>query len=125
MKKFLLNHEEKIMEESLSKRVQVFCAWCGPAFVVLYGLTCCVLGHNYPPPNPAFIAQELVGNFYLKYQSSILLGESLSAATGILYLVWACQLTVQMWRREKTHNLSILQLAGGLLTDWVLIFAPA
>jgi magnesium-transporting ATPase (P-type) len=113
------------MEESLSKRIQIFCAWCGPAFVVLYGLTWCVLGHNYPPPNPAFTAQELVDNFYLKYQGSIMLGESLSAATGILYLVWACQLTVQMWRREKTPILSILQLAGGLLTGWVLIFSPA
>jgi hypothetical protein len=113
------------MENDLSKRIQLICAWCGPAFVLLYGITWCVLGHNYPPPNPMFTAQELVDNFYLKHQASILLGQSLSTATGILYMVWACQLTVQMWRRETTPILSLLQLCGGLLTTWVLIFPPA
>ena len=113
------------MENALSKRIQLVCAWCGPAFVLLYGITWCVLGHNYPPPDPMFTAQELVDNFYLKHQGSILLGQSLSTATGILYMAWACQLTIQMWRRETTPILSLLQLCGGLLTTWVLIFPPA
>lgn len=113
------------MSEVLSRRVQLFCAWCGPAFVLLYGLSWAVLGHNAPPPNPAFTAQELVDNFYLKDRGQIMLGQSLSTVFGILYLIWACQLTVQMWRRESTPILSIIQLCGGLLTGWVLIFCPA
>lgn len=112
------------MDERLTRRIQILCAWCGPAFVVLYGLTWVVLGHNYPPPDPLFTAQELVDNFYLKYQGRILLGQSLSSAFGILYLIWACQLTVQMWRRESTPILSLIQLCGGLLTGWVLIMCP-
>ena len=113
------------MNDQASKRIQIFCAYCGPAFVILYGLSWVVLGHNYPPPNPLFTGQELVDNFYLKYRGQIMLGESLSTALGILYLIWACQLTVQMWRRESTPLLSLLQLTGGLLTGWVLIFCPA
>ncbi len=113
------------MNESASRRIQIFCAYCGPAFVILYGLSWVVLGHNYPPPNPLFTGQELVDNFYLKYRDQIMLGQSLSTALGILYLIWACQLTVQMWRREPTPILSLLQLTGGLLTGWVLIFCPA
>ncbi|MGA2809516.1 MAG: hypothetical protein ABSE87_15415 [Terracidiphilus sp.] len=113
------------MNETIVRRIQLVCAWCGPAFVVLYGLSWAVLGHNCPPPDPTYSAPDLVANFYLKYQSQILLGQSLSTAMGILYLPWACQLTVQMMRREKTPILSLLQLTGGLLTTWVLIFCPA
>lgn len=113
------------MDKKWSQRIELLCAWCGPAFVILYGLSWVVLGHNYPPPDPLFSAQELVDNFYLKYRDSIMLGQSLSTAFGILYLVWACQLSVQMWRRGAPHILSLLQLVGGLLTGWVLIFCPA
>jgi len=112
------------MDKSLSLKIQIWAAWCGPAFVVLYGLAWVVMGHNYPPPNPSFTAQELVDNYYLKYQDSILLGQSLSAALGILYLVWAVQVTIQMWRREPVPLLSLIQLCGGLLTGWVLMFVP-
>lgn len=112
------------MDEKLTQRIQIICAWCGPAFVILYGISWVVLGHNYPPPDPMFTAQELVDNFYLKYQGRIMLGQSLSTAFGIFYLIWACQVTVQMWRRETVPILSLLQLCGGLLTGWLLMFAP-
>ncbi|MHC0055721.1 hypothetical protein [Actibacterium sp. D379-3] len=113
------------MDEKLTRQIQILAAWCGPAFVVLYGLAWVVMAHNYPPPDPSFTAQELVDNFYLKYQDRILLGQSLSTAFGILYLVWACQVSVQMWRRETVPILSLIQLCGGLLTGWVLMFVPA
>jgi hypothetical protein len=112
------------VDEKLTQKIQILCAWCGPAFVVFYGLSWVVLGHNYPPPDPMFTAQELVDNFYLKYRDSIMLGQSLSAAFGILYLIWACQVTVQMWQREAVPILSLIQLSGGLLTGWLLMSAP-
>lgn len=113
------------MNENVLRKVQIVSAWCGPAFVLLYGIAWCILGHNYPPPDPGFSAAELVDNFYLKYRSDILLGQSLSTCLGMLYLPWTVQLTVQMWHREKVHILSLLQLTGGLLTAWVLVFSPA
>jgi hypothetical protein len=112
------------MNENVSQRIQQLCAWCGIAFVILYGITFIVLPHNYPPPDPSFTAQQLVDNYYLPYQNRILLGQSLSAATGVLYMIWCCQLGLQMWRRESTPILSLLQLAGGLLTTWVVMFPP-
>jgi hypothetical protein len=113
------------MNEKISRQIQILCAWCGPAFVILYGLSWVVLGHNYPPPDPTFSAQQLVSDYYVKYRDSILLGQSLSTCLGMLYLPWTCQLTVQMWQREKTPILSLLQLTGGLLTAWVLVCCPA
>jgi hypothetical protein len=72
-----------------------------------------------------YTAQELVDNYYLKFQWRILLGQALSAATGIFYLTWATQLTVQMWKREPMPILSLIQLGGGILTTWVVMFPPA
>ena len=112
------------MNENVSQKIQELCAWCGIAFVIFYGITFIVLPHNYPPPDPSFTAQQLVDNYYLPYKSRILLGQSLSAATGVLYMIWCCQLGLQMWRRESTPILSLLQLAGGLLTTWVVMFPP-
>jgi hypothetical protein len=116
---------ESAMNENLVRRIQIICAWCGPAFVILYGLSWAVLGHNYPPPDPSFTGVELVSDFYLKYRGQILLGQSLATCFGMLYLPWTCQLAVQMWQREKAPILSLLQLTGGLLTAWVLVFSPA
>lgn len=113
------------MDEKLSRRIQAVCAWAGVAFCVAYGITWLALPHNFPPPDPGYTGQELVDNYYLKYQDRILLGMTLSAGTGVLYVVWSTQLTVQMWRREPAPVLSLLQFAGGVLTGWVLLFPPA
>jgi hypothetical protein len=113
------------MDESVSLRIQQVCAWCGVAFVVVCGFTFIYLPHNYPPPDPSFTPQELVDNYYLKYRGGIMLGQCLQAATGVLYMVWCCQLAVQMWRREQAPILSLLQLTGGLLTTWVVMFPSA
>jgi len=113
------------MNENILRKVQIVCAWCGPAFVLLYGISWCILGHNYPPPDPQYSAVDLVNNYYLKYRSDIMLGQALSTCLGMLYLPWACQLTAMMWEREKNHILSLLQLTGGLLTAWVLVICPA
>jgi hypothetical protein len=113
------------MNQHIVQKIQIICAWCGPAFVILYGLSWVVLGHNYPPPDPGMSAEQLVSLFYVKYRSQILLGQSLSTCLGMLYLPWTCQLTIQMWQREKTPILALLQLTGGLLTAWVLVFCPA
>nr|WP_321981223.1 hypothetical protein [uncultured Cohaesibacter sp.] len=113
------------MDEQLSRKIQLWCAYSGIAYCVLYGISFIILPVNYPPPDPAFTAQELVDNYYLKYQSRIMLGHVLNAASGILYLTWGTQLTVQMWRREPLPILSLLQLGGAILTTWVVMFPPA
>lgn len=116
---------ETAMNPTVVRNVQILCAWCGPAFVVLYGLAWVVLGHNAPPPSLAGTGAQLVAGYYLKYRGQILLGQCLATCFGMLYLPWTCQLAVMMWLREKAPILSLLQLTGGLLTAWVLVFSPA
>jgi hypothetical protein len=113
------------MDDKITYKLQYWMAWCGPFMVVTYLYFWIILGHNFPPPSATLTGAELVSQYYGKYQSDILLGQSLCAASGLLYLPWCCLLTVQMWRREKVPVLSLMQLTGGLLTAWVLVLCPA
>ncbi|SDG20823.1 hypothetical protein [Epilithonimonas hungarica] len=112
------------MDDKFYRKLQLWAAWCGILYCVIYGGTVIIYPHNVPPPDPTFTAQELVDNFYLKYQSQILLGQSLSVATGILFLPWAVQMTLLMWKREPIPLLALIQLGGGILTTWVSMQPP-
>jgi hypothetical protein len=113
-----------MIDPKLSQKLQVWASWAGIAYCVLYGLAVLVYPHNLPPPDPSFTAQELVDNYYLKYRSEIMLGQSLASALGILFLPWATQMTILMWKRETFPLLALIQLAGGILTTWVSIQPP-
>jgi len=114
-----------MLDDKTTHKIQRGLAWTGPVMVVTYLVCWVILGHNFPPPSPTMSGEELVTDYYVKYRSSILLGMSFSAWLGILYTAWSVLLTVQMWRREKTPVLSLLQLCGGILTGWVLAFCAA
>ncbi len=50
----------------------------------------------------------------------------MAALIGVLWIPWTAQLTVVMWRIEGSSPvLTIIQLIGGALTAWVLMFCPA
>ena len=49
-----------------------------------------------------------------------------SAVSDFLWIPWTAQLTVVMWRIEGSSPvLTIIQLIGGILTAWVVMFCPA
>jgi hypothetical protein len=106
-------------------RIHKFVGWTGWMLLVGYTISWGILGHNIPPPDPSWSATELVQNYYVKYKSNIMIGESLAAFFGLLYLPWTCLITIHMRRREKEPLLAYINLAGGLLNAWVLAFCPA
>lgn len=112
------------MDPKLSRKLQIWASWSGIAYCLVYGFFVIVYPHNLPPPDPTYTAQELVDNYYLKYQSQILLGQSLASAAGILFLPWTIQLGILMWKRESFPLLALLQIGGGILTTWVSIMPP-
>jgi len=113
------------MDDKTTYQIQRWACWSGPVMVVSYLIFWIILGHNYPPPSVAQSGADLVKNYYVPYRGDILLGMSLCAFSGLLYLPWSVLLTTQMWRREKVPVLSLLQLMGGALTAWVLVLSPA
>lgn len=113
-----------MISKKTCNEIQKYCAWSGIVFCVLYGVSFLIIPHNCPPPDPAYTAQELVDNWYLPYRMRIMVGMSIAACAGILYFTWCTQLTVQMWRREPAPILSLLQIGGGIMTTWIIIFCP-
>jgi hypothetical protein len=106
-------------------KYQVLAAQCGFAFEILFTVFWAWFGHNLPPASPALSAPELAARF-AAHHDAILLGNSMAALVAILWVPWTAQLTVVMWRIEGSSPLlTIIQLAGGILTAWVLIFCPA
>ncbi|MCK9284118.1 MAG: hypothetical protein M0P39_07530 [Rhodocyclaceae bacterium] len=108
------------MDDKTTYQIQRWTAWTGPVMVVTYLFFWVILGHNFPPPSPGYSGAELVANYYVPHRDNILLGMCFSAWLGLLYVCWSVQLTCQMWRREKVPVLSLMQLAGGILTGWLL-----
>jgi hypothetical protein len=108
-----------------SLKYQLLAAQCGLVFEVLYTFFWAGLGHNLPPASPNLSAPDLAA-FFAQHHQAILLGNSVAALIGALWIPWTAQLSIVMWRIEGSSPvLTIVQVIGGALTAWVLIFCPA
>lgn len=113
---------------SETKRIaQLAVAMCGPLFVIGYIIFWAILGHNVPPPNfVGMTPDQLVSEYYGKYQGDISIGMIGCAVVGLLYLPWSCQLATML--RDENGQMSVfsyMELTGGTLTGWLLAFCPA
>jgi hypothetical protein len=106
-------------------KYQLVAASSGFAFEILFIIFWAGFGHNLPPASPNLSGPELATYFAL-HHNAILFGNSMAALVAVLWLPWTAQLTVVMRRIEGASPvLTIIQLAGGILTAWVLMFCPA
>jgi hypothetical protein len=108
-----------------SLKYQLLAAQSGFAFEILYSVFWGWFGHNLPPASPNLSGPDLAAYFAL-HHNAILFGNTMAALIGVLWILWTAQLTVVMWRIEGSSPvLTIIQLIGGALTAWVLMFCPA
>ncbi|HEX3408862.1 MAG TPA: hypothetical protein VHS07_01210 [Candidatus Binataceae bacterium] len=113
------------MTAKQSLKYQLRAAQCGFAFEILFTIFWGILGHNLPPASPNLSAPDLAA-FFAQHHQAILLGNSVAALVAVLWIPWTAQLSIVMWRIEGPGPvLSIIQLIGGALTAWVLMFCPA
>jgi hypothetical protein len=113
------------MNRTTSLKYQLIAAQCGFAFEILFTIFWAIMAHNLPPVSPNLSAPDLAA-FYAQHHHAILLGNSMAALVAVLWIPWTAQLTVVMWRIEGSSPvLTIIQLIGGALTAWVLMFCPA
>jgi hypothetical protein len=113
------------MTTRASLKYQLLAAQCGFAFEILFAIFWGFFGRNLPPASPNLSAPELARYFAL-HHNAILFGNSMAALIAVLWLLWTAQLTVVMRRIEgPSPVLTIVQLSGGILTGWALIFCPA
>ncbi len=114
------------MDDGAKRAIERFLAWCGPIFVVGFICFWTIMGHNYPPPNMmAMTPDQLVSEYYGKYPE---IGPGMigAATFGLFYTIWSCLLASLMRDEAGGYGpLTFLELSGGILTGWLLAFAPA
>ncbi len=106
-------------------KYQLMAAYSGFAFEILFTIFWGVFGRNLPPVSPSLSGAALAA-YFANHHTSILFGNSMTALVAVLWIPWTAQLTVVMRRIEgPSPILTIIQLIGGILTAWVLMFCPA
>ena len=115
------------MDKETKRIVELGIAWCGPLFLIGYIIFWGILGHNIPPPNMMGLTpDQLVSEYYGKYQSDIEIGMIGSCVVGLLYVPWSLILASLLKDEDGSIGvLSMIEMAGGILTGWVIIFGPA
>lgn len=115
------------MDKETKNMVELAIAYCGPLFVLGYIVFWGILGHNIPPPNfLAMSPEQLIAEYYGKYQTHITIGMAGCCVVGMLYLPWSCVLGLMMRDEDGSVSLfTFMELTGGALTAWVLAFCPA
>lgn len=113
------------MEEDVKRAVERGIAWTGPLFVVTYIYFFGILGHNLPPPNMmAMSPEQMVSDFYGKYPE-LKIAYIGCATFGLFYTVWSCLLASLIKDENGNYTvLTFLELAGGILTGWLLAAVP-
>jgi hypothetical protein len=113
------------MTTKQSLKYQLLAAQSGFLFEILYTIFWGFFGHNLPPASPNLSGPDLAA-FFAQHHNAILFGNTMAALVGVLWISWTAQLTIVMWRIEgPSPVLTIIQLIGGALTAWVLMFCPA
>ena len=113
------------MDSRLERKLQYAAAWCGPVFLVGYLISFGLLGHNHPPPSPAYTPQELVEHYFRPFHQQIMVGMIICMVVGVFYLPWAAVMSRVMLRKEhRSPLLSSISLLGGGLTAWILAESP-
>jgi hypothetical protein len=110
-----------LADVELFRKIQVFCVWCGPAFVVLLFGGWGLMGNFVPlipPSDSAAQVAEAYGANPVVQRIGLILG-----MTGIfLTIPFFLVISLQMRRTERrVPVLSILQFASGIIVTVVLI----
>lgn len=110
-------------EEQAGTMGQLFCFWCGVAYIVTFFIAIVPMAQFIPPPSPTLTGEELIA----KFAGNILLvrgGLVLGMISAGLSVPWAVVLAVQIARMEgRIPIFAIASFAGGILAAFAL-FLP-
>lgn len=99
----------------MNTKVQLWCVWSIPVFVITYMIGMILMAGFVPPPAPSMTPAEVAHMFAIN-RNGILGGQILCLASATLYLLWTAVMSVQMARIEgRFPVLAVLQFGGALL----------
>lgn len=116
-----LDRSDLLFDVELSRRIQVFGAWCGPAFVVLLFGGWGIMGGLVPLIPPAETA-EYVASVYGTNAVVHRIGLIFGMIGVFLTIPYFLVISMQMRRMERrVPLLSVLQFASGIIVTVVLM----
>lgn len=96
-------------------KIQRWCVWSGPIFIVLYALTFWGLAGYLPPQPPSWSTQDIVA-FYGEHQNMIRAGQIICLVLSTLLFPWFGIISLQIARLEgRMPILALMQFGGGVL----------
>jgi len=115
-----------MVRERAANKIQMWLAASGLFCVILYVIGWGILGMGIPPWVPkASMSPQQFFDFYRDHSSRIMWGMTVASFAGGLSMAFSCQVSAQMWQREKNgHVLALVQLIGGVLTGWCCMQGP-
>lgn len=112
------------MDPSTKLKLERFSAWSGVLFSFAY-ILCWTFIAELQPPLSYSSTPEQAAQFYLSRQANILHGMAMCAVIGGLWMTFAAQLTVVLWRIEGEGPVfTIAQFIGQVLTNYAWLFTP-
>jgi hypothetical protein len=113
--------EALLYDIELSRKIQTFCAWCGPAFVVLLFGGWGLMGGFIPLIPPSYEGHQ-VAAVYSEHLNVHRLGTLLALIGIFLTIPFFLAISMQIRRTElRVPSLAILQFASGIIVTVVLI----
>lgn len=105
----------------LSPAVQRWCAWAGPALIVVTFAGLIPAAHLVPPPSPAWSAHH-VASFFMHRATGIRIGMVLTMIGGAFIVPWAAGLAFQLSRTSDAHPaLTSVQVASAAIAMVLLM----
>ena len=98
----------------MNRRIQLVCAWCGPVFLVLFGIGLVALAGFVPPPAANDTAQEVV-KLYANHRVKVQAGLALMLFSTAFIAPWVAVISTQLRRIrvDGIHTLVYGQLVAG------------
>lgn len=106
----------------MNRRIQLVCAWCGPVFLVLFGIGLVPLAGFLPPPAANDTPQEVV-KLYAEHHVRVQAGLSLMLLSTACIAPWVAVMSAQL-RRIRVDGITTLvygQLVAGSAFLFVVI----
>jgi hypothetical protein len=112
------------MNPSTKLKLESFSAWSGVVFSFAYIALWTFLAELQPPLSYSSTPEQ-AADFYLSRQQNILLGMAMCAVVGGLWMTFAAQVTVVLWRIEGEGPVfTIAHFIGQVLTNYAWLFTP-
>jgi hypothetical protein len=107
----------------MNRRIQLVCAWCGPVFLVLFGIGLVPLAGFVPPPAANDTPQQVV-RLYTEHHTRVQAGLSLMLFSTAFVAPWVAVISAQL-RRIRVEGITTLVyaqlVAGGAFLFVVIV----